>query len=217
MEPPTLDPKPVTAYIGLGANLGDRLASLRRAVILLDAAASAAPNPASPPPQARESLRAPNQDPPKNLVVSSLYETDPVGGPSGQPMYLNAVAQILTRLPARELLRKLLDIEASLGRTRSARNESRIIDLDLLLHGEEQTAEPDVIIPHPGIAQRRFVLEPLAELAPDLCHPLLGQTILQLAIQARRGTSQGVRRIGHADWLNPEHPADGLDDESRIA
>jgi 2-amino-4-hydroxy-6-hydroxymethyldihydropteridine diphosphokinase len=107
-----------------------------------------------------------------------------------------------------------LDTEASLGRARSARNESRIIDLDLLLYGEEQIAEAGLIVPHPGIAQRRFVLEPLAELAPNLRHPLLGQTVLQLAVLARSGTSQGVSRICDNQWMNSEQSVHHLDGDS---
>jgi 2-amino-4-hydroxy-6-hydroxymethyldihydropteridine diphosphokinase len=131
------------AYVGLGANLGDRERTIRRAVELL----------------------------PDVVAVSQLIETDPVGYVD-QPRFLNGVAALETELPPRALLERLLEIERSLGRTRDGpRFGPRTIDLDLLLYGDEQIDEPGLTVPHPRMHERRFVLEPLAELAPDLIVP----------------------------------------------
>jgi 2-amino-4-hydroxy-6-hydroxymethyldihydropteridine diphosphokinase len=130
------------AYVGLGANLGDREATIRRAVELLGAAR-----------------------------VSTLIETEPWGY-ADQPRFLNAVAELETGEPPRELLGRLLEIERELGRTREGpRYGPRTIDLDLLLYGGEQLAEPGLVVPHPRLHERAFVLEPLAELAPGLVVP----------------------------------------------
>jgi 2-amino-4-hydroxy-6-hydroxymethyldihydropteridine diphosphokinase len=136
------------AYVGLGANLGDRRATIGRAVELLGAA---------------EGVSA--------VAVSSLRETDPVGV-EDQPRFLNGAAAVEASLPARELLGVLLGIERRLGRTREGpRFGPRVIDLDLLLYGGEGLDEPGLTIPHPRLHERRFALEPLAELAPGLVVP----------------------------------------------
>jgi 2-amino-4-hydroxy-6-hydroxymethyldihydropteridine diphosphokinase len=136
----------VIAYVGLGANLGDREATLRRAVQLLD-------------------------DEPDVAVVSvsSFRETDPVGY-ADQPRFLNAAAALETDLPPQVLLERLLEIEQRLGRVREgvARFGPRTCDLDLLLYGREAVKEPDLVVPHPRLAERRFALEPLVELDPEL-------------------------------------------------
>jgi 2-amino-4-hydroxy-6-hydroxymethyldihydropteridine diphosphokinase len=125
------------AYIGLGSNLGDREALIRRAAELIGA-----------------------------TRLSTIRETEPWGLES-QPMFLNAVAEIETALTPRRLLDHLLDIERRLGRERiGPRWGPRTIDLDLLLYGEETVAEPGLIVPHPRLGDRLFVLEPLAELIP---------------------------------------------------
>jgi 2-amino-4-hydroxy-6-hydroxymethyldihydropteridine diphosphokinase len=136
------------AYVGLGANLGDRSAMLRTAV---------------------EQLR---REPDVTVVaVSSVRETDPVGFVD-QPRFLNAAAALDTELPARELLDRLLGIERRLGRTREGpRFGPRTIDLDLLLYGDERLEEPDLEVPHPRLHERLFVLEPLLELDPGLVVP----------------------------------------------
>ncbi|MDQ4029733.1 MAG: 2-amino-4-hydroxy-6-hydroxymethyldihydropteridine diphosphokinase [Actinomycetota bacterium] len=131
------------AYVGLGANLGDRESTIRRAVELL----------------------------PDVAAVSTLRETDPVGY-LDQPSFLNGVAALETELPPRELLERLLDVERALGRTREGpRFGPRTIDLDLLLYGETEIDEPGLTLPHPRMHERRFVLEPLAELDPALVIP----------------------------------------------
>jgi 2-amino-4-hydroxy-6-hydroxymethyldihydropteridine diphosphokinase len=136
------------AYVGLGANLGDRSAMLRAAL---------------------EQLAA---EPGVSLVaVSSVRETDPVG-PVDQPRFLNAAAALDTELSPRELLDRLLGIERRLGRTREGpRFGPRTIDLDLLLYGEERLDEPGLELPHPRLHERLFALEPLFELDPSLVVP----------------------------------------------
>ncbi len=147
----------VTAYIALGANLGDRRGSLDRALHLL-----------------REHPRV------AVAKVSSYHETDPVGGPAGQGKYLNAAAELHTDLGPEELLRLLLETEAKLGRVRSERWGPRIIDLDLLLHGDVVRDDDALTLPHPRLHERLFVLDPLAEIAPDLLQPRLGLTVRQM-------------------------------------
>ena len=134
------------SYVGLGSNLGDREDNLRRALERLEELGP--------------------------LRVSSIRETDPVGM-TDQPRFLNAVAELETDLPASELLKRLLAIERELGRDRAkeVRWGPRTIDLDLLLHGGETIDEPGLTVPHPRLAERRFVLEPLHELDPELVLP----------------------------------------------
>ena len=134
------------AYIGLGSNLGDRGLNLRRAFEHLEELGS--------------------------VRASSFRETDPVGV-TNQPKFLNAAAEIATELPPRELLERLLEIERELGRDRATERRwgPRVIDLDLLLFGEEEIDEPGLTVPHPRLADRRFVLEPLSELNEDLTLP----------------------------------------------
>jgi len=136
------------AYVGIGANLGDRAATIRAAV---------------------DHLR---REPGVTVVaVSRIRETDPVGL-LDQPRFLNAAAAIDTDLPPRELLDRLLAIERRLGRTREGpRFGPRAIDLDLLLYGQEQVDEPELQVPHPRLHERLFVLEPLLELEPALIVP----------------------------------------------
>jgi 2-amino-4-hydroxy-6-hydroxymethyldihydropteridine diphosphokinase len=137
-----------TAYVGLGSNLGDREGFLARAIDALRA-------------EPRAEVEA----------VSAMRETDPVGY-LDQPRFLNAVARVETDLGPRELLDRLLAVERSLGRTRDGpRFGPRKIDLDLLLYGDEVVAEPGLVVPHPRLHERRFVLEPLAELDPALVVP----------------------------------------------
>lgn len=114
------------------------------------------------------------------LKVSSLWRTAPVGGPR-QPDYINAAAIFRTRLPARALLALLQEIEREAGRVRSGRrNQPRTLDLDLLLHGSATIRERDLVVPHPRMAERRFVLAPLAEIAPRRVVPGTGRTVAAL-------------------------------------
>jgi 2-amino-4-hydroxy-6-hydroxymethyldihydropteridine diphosphokinase len=140
------------AYVGLGANLGDREATIRAAVAEL----------------------------PDVVAVSTLRETDPVGV-TQQPRFLNGVAALETDLTPRELLDVLLSVERRLGRERRERWGPRTIDLDLLLYGDETLEEPGLAIPHPRLHERRFALEPLAELDARLSVPGRGPVSALLA------------------------------------
>lgn len=146
------------AYVALGSNLGDREATIRDAVAVLGA------------------------EPGIDLVaVSSLLDTEPVGVVD-QPPFLNGVAVVDTDLPAAELLATLLAVERRFGRLRQGvpRNGPRTLDLDLLLYGDAEIDEPGLTVPHPRLHERRFVLGPLAEVAPGLEVPGKGtvQTLL---------------------------------------
>jgi 2-amino-4-hydroxy-6-hydroxymethyldihydropteridine diphosphokinase len=133
----------VVAFLGLGSNLGDRLTNLQGAVDAL---------------QAEPGLRVTGS--------SRVWETVPVGGPP-QPDYLNAVLRIETDLSARDLLGSARRVESQLGRVRTERWGARTIDVDILLYDDERIDEPDLVVPHPRMAQRAFVLLPLLELEPD--------------------------------------------------
>ena len=160
-------PDPVAAYIALGSNLGDRRALLDEAI-------------------ARMRL----QPGIEVISVSSHHETEPVGGPAGQGKYLNAVAHLRTTLTALQLLHVLQAVETQLGRVRTERFGPRTIDLDLLLYGSEmlRIQEPgcDLIVPHPRLHERLFVLEPLVEIAPLAVHPLLQSTAKDLLERLKR-------------------------------
>jgi 2-amino-4-hydroxy-6-hydroxymethyldihydropteridine diphosphokinase len=126
------------------------------------------------------------------LVASSaLHETAPVDCPPGSGPFLNAVALLETDLPPRALLGALQALESIHGRTRGAPNAPRTLDLDLLLHGETVLREPDLVLPHPRMHERRFVLAPAAEVAPALRHPLLRRTLRELleALPVQPGTA----------------------------
>jgi 2-amino-4-hydroxy-6-hydroxymethyldihydropteridine diphosphokinase len=130
------------AYVGLGSNLGDREATIRRAIAAL----------------------------PGVIAVSELRETDPVGV-TEQPAFLNGAVALETELSPGELLASLLAVERELGRERRERWGPRTIDLDLLLYGTETVDEPGLTVPHPSLHERRFALEPLADLDPQLVVP----------------------------------------------
>lgn len=140
--------------VGLGSNLDDRRAHLDHAIARL-----------------RSLL--------DDARVSSLVETDPVP-PSAQPRFLNGALIGRWQGTARELLEALLEIEQERGRTRAAPGAARTLDLDLLLFGDQQVREPDLIVPHPRFRERAFVLEPLAEIAPELVDPVTSRTVGEL-------------------------------------
>ncbi|MFC1863971.1 2-amino-4-hydroxy-6-hydroxymethyldihydropteridine diphosphokinase, partial [Thermodesulfobacteriota bacterium] len=111
--------------------------------------------------------------------LSNFFLTEPVGV-EGQDWYLNAVTEIDTGLMPHNLLRSLLEIEADMGRVRKEKWESRIIDLDILIYGNEIINDENLKIPHPYMHERRFVMSPISELAPDLIHPVIGKTMIEL-------------------------------------
>ena len=145
------------AYIALGANLGDRAQNLNVALDKL-----------------RET---PGVD---VRTVSTFMENPAVGGPAGAPPFLNAAAEVVTSLPPDMLLARLLEIEQELGRVRREKWGPRPIDLDLLLYGDHVLDIPGLTVPHPLMHQRRFVLAPLAEIAPEALHPVFQWTIEEL-------------------------------------
>ncbi len=138
--------RPVRAFVGLGSNLGDRRGRLTDAVATL---------------RARGDV----------VAVSPVYETEPVGGPAGQDRYLNVVVELVTADGPRQLLARCRELERAAGRVRTVRHGPRTLDADVLLVGDEVVAEPDLQVPHPRMWERRFVLAPLADLAPELVGP----------------------------------------------
>ncbi len=161
------------AYIGLGGNLGDRYANLRAG---LDG-------------MTRRGL------PPRAL--SSVWETEPVGWP-GAPWFLNMAAEVDSERQPTEILAALLDIEREVGRVRWAPNAPRVLDLDLLAVDEIVLNLPVLTLPHPRMWERRFVLEPLAEIAPGLRDPRSGRTVAEAL--AALGPGADVRRVGNLAW-----------------
>ena len=148
----------VTAYIGLGANLGNREQSMEQAWRELGALPTI-----------------------QVVKVSSLYETDPMGM-TEQPKFLNAAAELRTTLSALDLLAQLLQLEQKMGRIRSVRWGQRTIDMDILLYNNEVINSPGLTVPHPRLAERTFVLVPLAEIAPLLVLPGETQTLQKKAL-----------------------------------
>jgi 2-amino-4-hydroxy-6-hydroxymethyldihydropteridine diphosphokinase len=160
-------------YLGLGSNLGNREANLRLALRWLE-------------PLVRID------------AVSSLYETTPVG--TGGPPFYNAVVRVVTGLTPQALLRHAKNVEWDIGRRPAARWAPRPIDIDVLLYGDETVNEPDLVIPHPLLAERAFVLAPLAELAPDLEPPGASGTVAGLLARA---DASGIARLKGPEWAEP--------------
>lgn len=157
----------VTAYVGLGSNLGDRSRNLQGAIDRLGKVGII-------------------------TAVSSIYQTKPWMVDGYQPRYLNQVVGVNTILDPLQVVIELLAIESSLGRVREEKNASRTLDLDLLLHGDIVLEASGVTVPHPRLHERAFVLVPLAEIAADVVHPILDRTISDLADESDRSGISGI-------------------------
>ena len=161
-----------SAYMGLGSNLGSTTTNLRLAVTALSRLGTIA-------------------------AVSPLYSTEPVGY-ADQNWFLNACVALQTDLSAEQLLTEIAKIEAALGRERTIPNGPRKIDIDLLFYDDLLVYTADLTVPHPRLHERRFVLEPLAAIAPELVHPGLGKTIAELL--ARIPPEPAVQLAQDGEW-----------------
>ena len=159
-----------TVYLALGSNMGDREDNLKRAIGMISS------------PATEVSRR------------SSVYETAPMLL-EAQPWFLNQVLEIKTSLFPRQLLHSTQEVERVLGRNRTIANGPRSIDIDILLYGRTVMTSDELTIPHPAMAERRFVLEPLAELAPRLRHPVLKRTIADLLTATKQQTVRLFRPV----------------------
>jgi 2-amino-4-hydroxy-6-hydroxymethyldihydropteridine diphosphokinase len=159
-----------TAYIGIGSNIGDSQRNCHEAIEKIAAI-----------------------DGCRVMSVSSFYLTEPVGVKT-QEWYINGVVSISTAMPVHDLLNALLQVEANMGRVRTVKWGPRIIDLDILLFGQDIIDETDLKIPHPMMHLRKFVMAPLAELAPEIVHPVLGKTMTELLMEITE-SSQVIKRL----------------------
>jgi len=144
-----------TVYLSVGSNLGDRAANLREATLRLHELG-------------------------RIIVQSSIYETEPVEVEDAQPWFLNCAVAVETELDAAEFLKRALAIEQAMGRERTGVRSARSVDIDIIFFGDQVISRKGIEIPHPRMAHRRFVVEPLAEIAPQLKHPVLKRTMVEL-------------------------------------
>jgi 2-amino-4-hydroxy-6-hydroxymethyldihydropteridine diphosphokinase len=144
-----------TVYLSLGSNLGDRAGNLRQAIGRLGELGEV-------------------------TAVSGFYETEPVEVKSRQPWYVNCAVTLETELMPKQLLSRILAVEQAMGRRRTEYKGPRTIDIDIIFFGNAVVDTPELTIPHPAMQQRRFVLAPLAEIAPEMRHPVLKQTVREL-------------------------------------
>ena len=156
------------AYLGLGSNLGDSAQNLRAAVRMLEGCAV-------------------------DVVPSPIYRTAPLGF-QNQPAFCNAVCRIATRLTPFELMDRLLHIEAAVGRRRVFQNAPRILDMDILMYGRRVLKSPPLVLPHPRMTEREFVLRPLADIAPNLKHPVSGIAVADM-LRNLAGNPEAMSRI----------------------
>jgi 2-amino-4-hydroxy-6-hydroxymethyldihydropteridine diphosphokinase len=158
-------------YLSLGSNIGDRRANLRSAIARLEA----------------PDLRI--------LRISPVYETEPVDYVN-QEWFLNLAVEAETELPPMELLARAQEIEAAMGRVRAVPKGPRTIDIDILLYANEVVHNAELEIPHPRMSERRFVLAPLADLAPDLRHPVTQRTVREMLVTAPAAVVRTVGELG---------------------
>lgn len=167
----------MTAFIGMGTNLGDREANLVRALLLMSSFSSV-------------------------LKVSPVFETEPVDVEDIQPFFLNAVAEIGDAPPPEDLLLKLQDVEKTMGRREKGGNKARIIDLDILFYGGGALETETLSIPHRLAHTRRFILEPLNFVAPDFVHPVLGKTTREMLAELE--DNSGVEMVESRFFPHPD-------------
>ncbi len=166
-KPETSNDTMHSAYLSLGSNVGNREAQLRQAVSRLETVG-------------------------RVRRVSSFYETEPVEF-TEQPWFLNCAVALEMSVTPQELMKSILQIEEKMGRRRVQKKGPREIDIDILLFGDEVVESEELTVPHPAMAQRRFVLDPLAEIAPDVRHPTIGKTVQELLRELPEG--QAVRKL----------------------